>query len=223
VRGTGAPPSTAEPGRPPAAPAAVRVAVTWPRNGPADKLALYLDALREVGADPLVVQPGCAPPAITALLLPGGGDVAPGLYGQEPHPLVSGVDPELDAFELQLAARALAEGIPVLGVCRGHQVLNVAAGGDLIQHVEGHRGTLHRVSARGPLAAYDGAAVNSSHHQAVGRLAPGFEVLAWAPDGVVEAIRRPGPAFALGVQWHPERQPRHPGIFAALLGAARGG
>src|SRR5207245_1266296 len=130
------------------------------------------------------------------------------------------VDSERDALELPLARDAIAAGLPVLGICRGMQLLNVAVGGSLIQHLDGHRAganagdpsALHPVrvapsSRLREILGADEVSVNSRHHQAVrdADLAPSLEATAWSPDGVIEAVEMPGNGFVLGVQWHPER------------------
>jgi putative glutamine amidotransferase len=212
----------------------------------------YARALRALGAEvielPAASFDGAVPAVLDAadgVLLPGGPDLAPRVYGEdEAHPTVE-VDAARDRMDLGLCRGALARGIPVLGVCRGVQVLNVAAGGTLWQdlpglrpgsllHMEGpgrdRRRRLHlvqtRAGTRTAAALRSGAcAVNSIHHQAVRGVAPRFLVGAVAPDGVVEAVEGPGPTLALGVQWHPEElweaDPRHAALFAALYAAAR--
>ena len=166
----------------------------------------YEDALRLTGARP-VSDAACA----DALLLTGGGDLAPARYGQA----LSGaeeIDAARDARELALVRDFLARGLPVLGICRGLQVVNVFFGGTLRQHIEGHsqidgRDRLHTVCAEnGLLRALYGSrfTVNSAHHQSAGRLGEGLCVLARADDGTVEALAHETlPVFA--VQWHPER------------------
>jgi putative glutamine amidotransferase len=158
----------------------------------------------------------------TGLLLCGGGDVAAEHYGVPDGGLLKYVDPERDRVELLLARWALAEGKPILGICRGIQLLNVAAGGTLIQDIPTDVGTAVRHSTHTPermhpltiawpsllaealgLDALRPIMTNTSHHQAVSQVAPGFAVVARAEDGVIEAIERP--PYALGVQWHPER------------------
>ncbi len=139
------------------------------------------------------------------LLLIGGGDVNPRRYGQPPHPKLSGVDDTRDAMEIYLCRAARRRDLPLLGICRGIQVLNVAFGGTLHQHIPGHShpqptARVHRLRwGRGWLA------VNSSHHQAVARVARGFVVTARAADGTVEAMELPGARYLRGVQFHPER------------------
>ncbi|MDR5683634.1 MAG: gamma-glutamyl-gamma-aminobutyrate hydrolase family protein [Armatimonadota bacterium] len=189
---------------------------------------------------------------LQGLLLTGGPDVDPAHYGQmrlEPpalHVPVT-VDPARDALELPLVRMALERDLPVLGICRGVQVLNVAAGGDLVQDVKllGLERSAHDQARRSPplvphapghwarispgtrLAAIVGAGrvgVNTFHHQAVGRPAPGLVVAASASDGVVEAIESAVHRFVLGVQWHPERMAEREvcqqAIFEALVLAA---
>lgn len=189
---------------------------------------MYVDAIFQAGGLPLVLPPltpGFAAPlldAVDGLCIPGGPDIHPGLYGHEPHAMLGPTEAELDAFELALVTEALARAMPVLGICRGSQMINVAMGGTLHQHlpacVEGvlpHRQDAHvgsashpvRVAAGSRLASVLGrqsAEVNSLHHQAVDRLADGLAATAWAPDGVVEAVEGTGGAFLLGVQWHAE-------------------
>ncbi len=164
------------------------------------------------------------------LLLTGGDDVAPTRYGEEKHPAVRLVAPERDEFEIALVQEARHRDLPILAICRGIQVLNVAAGGSLVQDIPTqvtgaleHKQTVpphqpydlaHEVwlekdsllakLMRERLSDADACEVNSRHHQSVKTLAPGFEISATAPDGVVEAIEDPAARFCLGVQWHPE-------------------
>ncbi|HLH22971.1 MAG TPA: gamma-glutamyl-gamma-aminobutyrate hydrolase family protein [Chloroflexota bacterium] len=182
---------------------------------------------------------------LDGLLLPGGGDVNPARYGQPARPEchVEGVDDCRDHVELTLARWALADGKPLLGICRGQQALAVAAGGALYQdiptqldgalpheHADARTALVHpiRVEPTSRLAAVLGAAaldVNSIHHQAVARLADGWRPVAWAPDGVVEGIEHPAHPFALAVQFHPEELvPAHaPSVrlFAAFVAACQ--
>lgn len=209
----------------------------------------YRAALERAGAVIRELTPADALPdallACDGLMLTGGVDVDPTLYGDtERHPTVE-TDPARDAYELPLARLAVEHGLPLLAICRGAQVLNVAAGGTLVQDIPDLLpGTLghSRMEPRNAIAhdvtiAQDSClatllagraprdhtvAVNSRHHQSVKVVAPGFVVSAVAPDGVVEAIERPDASFCLGVQWHPENfwstgefQPLFEGLVAA--------
>jgi len=164
------------------------------------------------------------------LLLTGGGDVNPRRYGGKPHPKIFGVDDTRDEMEIYLLNRAAKYDLPVLGICRGIQVMNVAFGGTLIPHLEGHRNPkpdalAHRLKWDSPnqLTAYE--RVNTSHHQAVDKIATRFRVVAKSPDGVIEAMEWPGKRFFCGVQFHPERlvmrAPEVLRLFEALVAAAR--
>lgn len=165
-----------------------------------------------------------------ALVITGGAhDIHPRHYGQAVEARLDRTDDARTDLELELAREAIGRGIPMLGVCGGMQVMVVAAGGTLIQHVEGHEQATDPAEAWHPLTAESGgpaellAAIgadgNSTHHQAVGALGP-FAVLARAPDGVVEAIYLPGARFCVGVQGHPEL--RSGGIFETFVAAVRG-
>ena len=194
-------------------------------EGPAALIPLaYVHAIEAAGGRPLVVPP-CPDgveetlDALDALLLSGGADLDPASYGAEAHPTTSDVRPERDGCELALLDAALARDMPVLAVCRGSQVLNVALGGDLVQHlpeIVGHEG--HKVTP-GVFADHDvevlpdtklhgvigeHAPVKSHHHQGYGRLGTGLRESARADDGTVEAIEDPSRRFTVGVLWHPE-------------------
>jgi putative glutamine amidotransferase len=170
---------------------------------------------------------------IDGLLLSGGSDVDPRSYGAEPHPATTGFRVERDRSELALARGAIERGVPVLGVCRGMQILNIALGGTLIQDIDNldihrrTRGEFHRHEVRlepGSLAARaagsERLSVQSHHHQGVDVLGAGLEVSGWAvEDGLIEAIEVPEGAFALGVLWHPEED-RGTGLFSAFTAAA---
>jgi putative glutamine amidotransferase len=212
---------------------------------PHDELMLgttYPKAIDAAGAIPVVLAPVdlAAVPALVARLdgicLAGGPDLDPTLYGAvERHPALGASNAEHDTFELAVARAADAAGLPMLGICRGAQALNVARGGTLHQHVAGHRqtelaGTPTQRVAVAPdslLAAVTGAgdtlAINSFHHQAVDILGAGLRVVARAPDGTVEAVEDPARPFVLGVQWHAETltaRAEHGALFAALVEAA---
>lgn len=157
---------------------------------------------------------------LDAVLLPGGGDVDPCHFGAEPHPQTKQIDKPRDETELTIARWAIADDRPLLGICRGHQVLNVAMGGTLIQdipsqvnnalqHDTANSDVTHEIQivSSSHLAHILGdtvRTVNSYHHQSVERTAPQFQVTAQSPDGIVEAMELPGKRFALSVQWHPE-------------------
>jgi gamma-glutamyl-gamma-aminobutyrate hydrolase PuuD len=197
----------------------------------------YVDGVVAAGGVPVLLPPAAAPDAIRAidaLLLAGGADLEPARYGEPAHPRTGQSHPERDAAELALLSAALDTGKPVLGVCRGMQLMNVAFGGGMIQHlpeVVGHAGhqpspgrfgtTRVRARAASRLAGILGTdlTVRCYHHQAVRGLPPGLLPAAWAGDETVEAIERPGDGFVMGVQWHPE-EGTDVRLFAALVDAA---
>lgn len=184
----------------------------------ASKLPPYENALRLAGLEPV-----CFPPEapvglenLDGLLLTGGTDLDPELYGEDREPATDEPDKARDRMELALLRDALNRDMPVLAICRGMQLFNVFHGGTLVQdlptpHCHRQPGIVsaHRVSVRdeSSLRRITGGGewdVNSRHHQAVKRVAPGLVVAAVAGDGVVEALERPGARFAIAVQWHPE-------------------
>jgi putative glutamine amidotransferase len=208
----------------------------------------YVAAVERAGGLPLVIPPLPADAAeeltapLAGLLIPGGPDVHPSAYGADADPALGPTEPELDALELAMARAAQARGLPVLGICRGCQVLNVSRGGTLHQHLPDvvDDGARHRqadpiarpthtvrVVEGSGLARSLGrrrAWVNSLHHQAVDRVGDGLRPVAWALDGIVEGVEAPAGPMALGVQWHAEalpRRPEHAALFAALVDAAR--
>ena len=177
----------------------------------------YLTALAGAGLDVIALDPHDAvPDDFDGLCLTGGGDIEPSRYGEATAPETDDVDPARDELKLRLLRTALERDIPVLGICRGFQVINVANGGKLVQHVDGHSrslGAVHSheaVPAAGSLlasATTDRAhVVNSSHHQAVtdAVLAPGLVPTARI-DGLIEALEDPAHRWVVAVQWHPER------------------
>jgi putative glutamine amidotransferase len=197
------------------------------------RLEDYKQAILHVGGEPHVVDASMsvhdALHGMDGLLLTGGDDVAPSRYGEDAHSSIVRVAPERDEFEIGLVLEARKHGLPILAICRGLQVLNVAAGGTLIQDIPSQvTGALDHKQAVPPKQSYDFAheiwiekdsllaklmrerlnddsfEVNSRHHQAVNQVAEGFEVSATAPDGVIEAIEDPRARFCIGVQWHPE-------------------
>jgi len=211
----------------------------------------YIRAVEKAGGLPVILAPGSPEESedvlghLDGLVLTGGSDLDPALYGEPAHPSVNQVFRERDEFEIALCREALRQDIPLLAICRGHQVLNVARGGTLIQdipsEIEGSAnhdpererwepahdvrvepGTrLHGILGR------ERVEVNSFHHQAVKTLGKGLVASAWSTvDGVVEGIEVPDRRFAVGVQWHPEafwdRQPGFQSLFEALVGAGAG-
>lgn len=205
----------------------------------------YARAVQAAGAIALVLPPDPAADAdpgplldrIDALLLAGGADIDPASYDAESHPATRGTWPERDAFEIALARAALERDIPVLGACRGMQLLNVACGGTVEQNLpdrigsERHRHTpgafgdhevrLEHGSLAARAAGGERLTVKSHHHQGVDRLGDGLTVTGRSePDEVVEAIELPGRRFALGVLWHPEEDPESR-LIEALAAAAR--
>jgi len=178
-----------------------------------NEVGRYESALREVGIEPVRISPVDARPldSLDGLLLTGGTDVNPARYGEQRHPQTEDPDDPLDELEIALLRDALAAGLPVLAICRGMQLFNVVHGGALTQHLNSHDSPdgLHniRVVPNSRLASIIGEgehAVNSRHHQAVARVGGGLMVSARSGDGVIEALERPGHAFAVAVQWHPE-------------------
>lgn len=195
------------------------------------RMADYLESVKRAGGEATEVAAGGEPPEavigrFNGLLLTGGGDVDPEIYGEPRHATYEASEPGRDAFEIALARAAVAAGLPVLAICRGMQVLNIAMGGTLIQDIPTEVAGALNHSVTEPRAAIahevwvskgsrlwtimqdhlDGESlqVNSRHHQAVKRVAEGFEVSATAPDGVIEAIEQTGEAYCVAVQWHPE-------------------
>jgi len=209
------------------------------------KLEDYRQSILHTGGDVRVIDPSMsvadALAGIGGLLLTGGGDVDPARYGAAPHEKLDEVDPARDEFEIALIAAARSRDLPIFAICRGVQVLNVAAGGTLVQDIPSEvTGALNHSLVVPPHPPYelahevwvekdsllakllgerlvgsDTCDVNSRHHQAVKTIAPGYRVSATAPDGVIEAIEDPSAGFCLGVQWHPENFWRT-GEFRAL-------
>nr|MDQ3958530.1 gamma-glutamyl-gamma-aminobutyrate hydrolase family protein [Actinomycetota bacterium] len=178
----------------------------------------------------------------TALLLPGGGDIDPEWYGCERHPRTHGVSHRRDRFELTLLEAALERDLPILAICHGMQLLNVLLGGTLDQHLADQPQRLQhdrdmpraepahkiRIKERSALARVVGGAVtdvNSHHHQGLERIGEGLEEIAWAEDGVLEAVVSSRHSWVLAVQWHPEAMaavdPRQLAIFEEFVAVAR--
>lgn len=196
-----------------------RAAVTY-RNE--KKIAPYADALRSAGIEPVFVTPDTRfnPEDMRSLVLTGGTDVTPSLYGAESQAETEEPDSERDAMESGLLREALDRDLPVLAICRGMQLFNVIHAGGLIQHIEGHK-TPHAVAiAPGTkLAEIFGAGprpVNSRHHQAVGSVGRGLVISARAADGLIEGLERGDRRFAVAVQWHPEDLGTDRALFEAF-------
>jgi putative glutamine amidotransferase len=214
----------------------------------------YAHALALAGGAPIIIPLELSEDAwrriyerIDGMLFPGGVDVNPAYYHEEQHPRLGQVDDALDQAELTFARWALEDYLPVLAICRGIQLLNVAAGGTLYQDLPSqlpdafphacnaptypreYRAHAVEVVSASCIASAMGvcsAMVNSRHHQAVKDVAPGFDVTALAPDGVIEGIERRNARYTVGVQWHPEslaaNDPQMLGLFRALVEASRG-
>ncbi|MFV9506861.1 MAG: gamma-glutamyl-gamma-aminobutyrate hydrolase family protein [Oscillochloridaceae bacterium umkhey_bin13] len=213
----------------------------------------YVDAILRAGGAPLLIPPVTDQETLRTLyerldgvLFAGGGDIAPACYGAEAHPQLGTTDPLRDDAELPMARWAVDDGKPVLGICRGIQVLNVALGGTLYQDIPSEIATeLHhnlsyeqedwallahpmRVAPNSRLAHLLGVellTINSLHHQAVRDLGQGLRAVAWAPDGVIEAVEGTSDAFVVGVQCHPEAlqantDPRWQAVFAAFVASS---
>jgi putative glutamine amidotransferase len=211
----------------------------------------YLASIERSGARPRVLEVSESPRTVLEMvdgvLLTGGGDVDPVFYGEDRHQSVEDAEPGRDEFEIDLARRAMEEDLPILAICRGAQVLNVAAGGTLVQDIPTAVTTdlSHSITEPKNVVAHDievaadsrlhsalGSAVNAScacrvnsrHHQSVGKLGERLVASAKAPDGVIEGIEAPDAAFCVGVQWHPEnfwRTGEFKPLFDAFIEAAR--
>jgi putative glutamine amidotransferase len=211
----------------------------------------YVASVEQAGGRTRVLEVSESPrkvlDEIDGLLLTGGGDIDPVLYGDERHPTVEDAEPGRDEFEIDLARRAMGADVPLLAICRGAQVLNVAAGGTLVQDiatalestlahsiVEPKSAEAHAVHVT-PGSCLEKALgisvdrahtcrVNSRHHQSIGRVGSGLTTSATAPDGVIEAIEKPDSEFCVGVQWHPEnfwRTGEFMPLFDTFVRAAR--
>ena len=189
----------------------------------------YVLAVERSGAVPLILPPTFDADIdaffglVDGLILTGGVDIDPQLYGENSIPLQGSIDPLRDSFEVELTKKALEKRMPIFAICRGVQMLNVAAGGSLYQDVNSqvkgslkhrqqaptyypsHKVRLEESSRLHGIFGKTSVGVNSFHHQAVKDVAPGFRATAWADDGLVEAIEWEGSEYILGVQWHPER------------------
>ena len=201
----------------------------------------YVSAILKAGGTPLLIPTGITAGSLPSLLerldgvmLTGGGDIDPQLFNGQPHPRVYGISQDRDTLELALVAETLKAEKPLLAICRGIQVLNVAFGGTLHTHIAdqvqnalkhdwfpdyprdrfSHSVSLKCGSFLHDLFSQDDIRVNSLHHQGLARVGEGLEAIGFAPDGLVEAMTVSGAAFALGVQWHPECLPDDPGMAA---------
>ena len=197
----------------------------------------YVRAVERAGGRAVLVPPddegiGEVLDALDGLVFSGGNDMAPESYGAEPDPTTNGTNPARDRGELALLTAALERDLPVLAICRGFEVLNVARGGDLVQHLpdvvghEEHRAVVGefsehavRVDPSSRIGEVRGA-VKSHHHQGLGRLGDGLREVAWAEDGVVEGVEDPTKPFLVGVLWHPEAG-EDQRLFEQLVEAAR--
>ncbi|MFI9380375.1 gamma-glutamyl-gamma-aminobutyrate hydrolase family protein [Kutzneria sp. NPDC052558] len=199
----------------------------------------YVDTVAAAGGNPVLVPPlGFSDVSfLDGLVIAGGADVDPARYGASTHPETLGLRPDRDETEFALVESALAAGLPLIGVCRGMQVLNVVLGGTLTQHVPDVTGSPAHRPAVGQFGRNDvkmtpgsavgeilggAASVSCSHHQAVDRLGDGLTITAKSADGVVEAVELAGADFVLGVQWHPE-QDAEVRLFKALVARAGNG
>ena len=193
----------------------------------------YSKALHAANIQP--VENATTVDGLDGLLLAGGVDVDPALYGAPRHPKTEPAEHDRDRLEITLLHEALDRDLPVFAICRGLQLLNVALGGTLIQHIEGHRFPKQQAAHSIAIAPHSRLGsilqveheeeymVNSRHHQCVDRVASGLVVTARAPDDVVEALELPGKHFVLAVQWHPEDRPSWPDrkLFEAFRDAAK--
>lgn len=224
----------------------MRVVIAMPRMStdpePTAAQSKYMESLARAGAGMRWVELSDPEQAVQdaltcdGLLLPGGGDMDPKFYGQARIPACGEPNLLRDAAEPLLLRAFLAADKPVLGICRGIQVMNAVLGGDLYQDIKpfehlphnGHWAKVHTVTVRrgtllSRILGQDTVLVNSQHHQAVDRVAPGFTLAALSEDGIVEAIEKPDAGFCLGVQWHPEwlsdADPAMQSLFDAFVNA----
>jgi putative glutamine amidotransferase len=211
-----------------------RIGVTRWETFPGGRIENYWEAVEVAGGEHADLNdPASDLRGLDGLVLTGGVDVDPARYGEAPHPKVKRTDPERDAFELRLLSEALERDLPVFAICRGHQLLNVAFGGTLLQHIEDnshraqyevegfpsrwHTVRIERGSKLYNVLGHEEITVNSRHHQGVtrDRLAAGLRATATSPDGFVEGIESPRHRWVLGVQWHPERPETEHNVFSA--------
>jgi putative glutamine amidotransferase len=201
----------------------------------------YIQAMIQAGACPLMIPPGLNQEdlgdllsRLDGILFSGGGDIHPQFYGAELHPLVSDVDLERDKLELALLEKSLQQRMPILGICRGFQLINIGLGGSLYEDIQeqkpqsdkhnyssgwprdylAHPVTLETGNFLAKLIGQTQIEVNSLHHQGIRQLAAGLEVLGSAPDGILEAVQIKDYPYGVAVQWHPEEMPGDPGMRA---------
>lgn len=225
------------------------VGITTYSRSPAGEYSLngaYTDAVQKAGGIPILLPPNQLDPAsifdvVDALIFAGGGDINPKLYGGCIAETVYAIDPERDNFELSLAKLALKSDIPILGICRGMQILNVASGGELIIHVPDvygkevdhrqenptspieHTIKIDPDSRLAKIMGTTSTTIVSWHHQSVKNIMPPWQIAAWAPDSLVEAMEYENHPWMVAVQWHPEMSPNSiPNfqIFRAFVQAA---
>jgi putative glutamine amidotransferase len=210
----------------------------------------YVQAILQAGGVPVLLPPVLSGVKLESLLtrldgilFTGGSDIDPARFGGPAHPRVYGIDPQRDELEIQLVQRATEQGTPFLGICRGTQAINVALGGTLYtdiadQHPQplkhdffpdyprnhpAHAITIQPGSRVERILGAQSLTVNSLHHQGINSLAPALRAVAFAPDGLIEAVELVNHPFAIGLQWHPEclqDQPPHQALFRALVTAA---
>jgi putative glutamine amidotransferase len=220
----------------------------WPHARAMVSPAGYIDAIARAGAVPVLIDPFGDPSGILdrvdALVLSGGPDLDPACYGQAPHPKTYGVKRAIDDFELALTHDALDREMPTLAICRGFQILNVALGGTLYQHIPENPGvephgrpgepnggrtqevTIEAGTLLEKVMGTNRPVATCHHHQAVDRVGDGLRVVARADDGIVEGLERRGPGgWLLAVQWHPEdtaaTDPANQRLFDALVAETR--
>jgi len=210
----------------------------------------YIQAVRNAGGMPLLIPLNLTTaeldevfPRLDGILLPGGGDIDPVFFQGPAHNAVYGIDPDRDRVELHLIRQAAESGKPFLGICRGIQVINVALGGTLYTHIQdqhpnalrhdwypdiprdylAHPIQVQKNSSLSRILGGTSVETNSLHHQGIHQPAPRLTPVAWAPDGIIEAVELTGHPFGLGVQWHPENLQAYPemrALFQSLIASA---